>query len=169
MGGTMTTIRDHVMEFHKAFRQPINTIPHVPSTEHVRLRLRLIKEEFIELFEACATANGWKRHDATKHNRAEIERASSILSAVIARVEASDVDLVELVDAMADLDYVVEGSRLECGVNGPAVADEVHRSNMAKLGPDGNPNYREDGKVIKPTGWTPPDIAGVLRAQGWRP
>lgn len=43
-----------------------------------------------------------------------------------------------------------------------AVFDEVHRSNMAKLGPDGTPIRREDGKVLKPAGWTPPDIAGVL-------
>jgi predicted HAD superfamily Cof-like phosphohydrolase len=42
-----------------------------------------------------------------------------------------------------------------------AVFTEVHRSNMAKL-VDGRVLRREDGKIIKPPGWTPPDIAGVL-------
>lgn len=42
------------------------------------------------------------------------------------------------------------------------VIEEVHRSNMAKLWSDGKPHYRADGKVAKPEGWTPPDIAGVL-------
>lgn len=43
-----------------------------------------------------------------------------------------------------------------------AVFAEVHRSNMAKRMPDGTVRYREDGKVEKPPGWTPPDIASVL-------
>jgi predicted HAD superfamily Cof-like phosphohydrolase len=43
-----------------------------------------------------------------------------------------------------------------------AVFAEVHRSNMAKLMPDGTVLRRADGKVEKPSGWTPPDIAGIL-------
>ena len=42
----------------------------------------------------------------------------------------------------------------------------VHVSNMAKLGPDGKPIYREDGKILKPEGWQPPDIGAVLDAHG---
>jgi predicted HAD superfamily Cof-like phosphohydrolase len=44
------------------------------------------------------------------------------------------------------------------------VFEEVHRSNMAKL-VDGKPLKRADGKVIKPEGWTPPDIEGVIKKQ----
>jgi predicted HAD superfamily Cof-like phosphohydrolase len=33
---------------------------------------------------------------------------------------------------------------------------------MAKVGEDGKPKYREDGKVAKPEGWQPPDIAGII-------
>lgn len=43
-----------------------------------------------------------------------------------------------------------------------AIFTEVHRSNMAKLGEDGKPIYREDGKVIKPANWQPPNIMSVL-------
>lgn len=79
-----------------------------------------------------------------------------------------NVDLVEFADALADLDYVIEGTRLEFGINGAPIAAEVHRSNLSKLGPNG-PMLREDGKILKPPGWTPPDIAGELRKQGWQP
>jgi hypothetical protein len=74
------------------------------------------------------------------------------------------VDMVELADGFADLDYVVEGARLEFGIHGQEIADEVQRANMAKVGGP----IREDGKRLKPAGWKPPDIAGVLRAQGWK-
>ena len=63
-----------------------------------------------------------------------------------------------------DLDYVVEGTRLEFEIDGGPIAVEVHRSNMAKVGGP----VREDGKRLKPPGWTPPDIAGELRKQGWK-
>lgn len=43
-----------------------------------------------------------------------------------------------------------------------AILEEVHRSNMAKLGPDGEVIRRADGKVMKPEGWQPPQIAAVL-------
>lgn len=53
-----------------------------------------------------------------------------------------------------------------------ALWDEVQRSNEAKAieQPDGSFKVvrRADGKILKPPGWTPPDIAGVLRAHGWK-
>lgn len=47
-------------------------------------------------------------------------------------------------------------------INLDVLLEEVHRANMSKLGPDGKPIYRADGKVLKPKGWTAPDVAGVL-------
>jgi predicted HAD superfamily Cof-like phosphohydrolase len=46
-----------------------------------------------------------------------------------------------------------------------AVLHEVHRSNMSKLGSDGKPLIREDGKVLKSERYFPPDIESVLRRQ----
>lgn len=43
--------------------------------------------------------------------------------------------------------------------------DEVHRSNMDKLGPDGKPIYREDKKVLKPEGWEPPNLIPIIEKQ----
>lgn len=54
----------------------------------------------------------------------------------------------------------------EHGVDLNAVLAEIARSNMSKLGADGKPIYREDGKVLKGPNYSPPDIAGVLQAQG---
>lgn len=67
-------------------------------------------------------------------------------------------DLVATIDGLCDLLCVVYGAAVEFGVNLAPFWDEVHRSNMAKVG---GPT-REDGKKLKPEGWAPPDIVGVL-------
>ena len=75
-------------------------------------------------------------------------------------------DLVEIADALADIIYIACGTAVAYGIPLDRVFDEVHASNMSKLGPDGRPIYREDGKVLKPTGWRPPDISSVLYGDG---
>lgn len=74
----------------------------------------------------------------------------------------NDNDLVEIADALADIIYIACGTAVSYGIPLDKVFEEVHRSNMAKL-VDGKPLKRADGKVIKPEGWTPPDVAGVLK------
>lgn len=74
---------------------------------------------------------------------------------------ASGLDLARVADDLADIAYVVEGACLEFGIDSAAVLAEVHRANMAKVGGP----VREDGKILKPEGWKPPDIAGVLARQ----
>lgn len=73
-------------------------------------------------------------------------------------------DFIEVADALADLIYIACGTAASYGIPLNAIFEEVHRSNMAKL-VDGKPLKREDGKVIKPEGWTPPDIEGVIKKQ----
>jgi predicted HAD superfamily Cof-like phosphohydrolase len=72
---------------------------------------------------------------------------------------------VETFDALLDLQYVLDGAFLALGFH--RMKDdglkEVHRSNMSKLGPDGLPVLREDGKVMKGDAFEPPDLASVLR------
>lgn len=70
---------------------------------------------------------------------------------------------VEMVDALADLLYVTYGFFHAIGVNADEVFDEVHRSNMSKLGADGKPIYREDGKILKGPDYFPPDISRLLK------
>lgn len=71
-------------------------------------------------------------------------------------------DVVEVLDALTDLQYVLDGAYLSFGLHGVkhAAFDEVHRSNMSKLGADGKPIRRpEDGKVMKGPGYFKPDLS----------
>lgn len=71
-------------------------------------------------------------------------------------------DLVETLDALIDLQYVLDGAFLSFGLQSvkQAAFDEVHRSNMSKLGEDGKPIRRpEDGKVLKGPHYFAPDMA----------
>ena len=72
-------------------------------------------------------------------------------------------DLVEVLDALADIGYILAGTIINHGMQGiyDDVFNEVHRSNMAKL-VDGKVLRREDGKVLKPEGWQPPQLAQFL-------
>lgn len=70
-------------------------------------------------------------------------------------------DLENLAKELADIIYIVCGTAVSYGIPLDRVFDEVHRSNMAKL-VDGKPIRREDGKILKPEGWTPPDVKKIL-------
>lgn len=69
--------------------------------------------------------------------------------------------LVDLADALADMVYIIYGTALTYGIDLDSVLEEVHRSNMTKLGPEG-PIRRHDGKVLKPDGFEPPDLKRIL-------
>ena len=71
-------------------------------------------------------------------------------------------DIVEIADALTDILYVVYGAGHAYGIDLDDCFDEVHRSNMSKLGEDGKPIYREDGKVMKGPKYSAPDLEGVI-------
>lgn len=71
-------------------------------------------------------------------------------------------DLVGVADALADIVYVAYGTAHVHGIDLDAVLEEVHRSNMTKLGADGRPLRRADGKVLKGPHYSPPDLISVL-------
>ena len=73
-------------------------------------------------------------------------------------------DIVEVADAITDCLYVLIGTALQFGIADKLEAcfDEVHRSNMSKLGNDGYPIMREDGKVMKGENYTRPDLKSIL-------
>jgi predicted HAD superfamily Cof-like phosphohydrolase len=71
--------------------------------------------------------------------------------------------IVDIADSLADMMYVIAGAGLEYGIDLDAVMVEIHRSNMSKVNATtGKIVRREDGKILKPDGWTPPDVRGVL-------
>ncbi|MBK9273599.1 MAG: nucleoside triphosphate pyrophosphohydrolase family protein [Flavobacteriales bacterium] len=73
-------------------------------------------------------------------------------------------DLVEVADALGDILYILCGTLLKHGLEHKIdeVFREIQRSNMSKLGADGRPIRRDDGKVMKGPAYFPPDIARIL-------
>jgi len=77
-------------------------------------------------------------------------------------VEAGD--MVEVLDALCDIQYVLDGAFLEFGLHPvkDAAFAEVQASNMSKLGEDGRPILREDGKILKGPNFRPPNLAQFI-------
>ena len=77
---------------------------------------------------------------------------------------AENNDLVEVADALGDMLYILCGTIIEHGMQDKieAVFNEIQRSNMSKLGADGTPVFREDGKVLKGPNYFKPNIAEIL-------
>ncbi|WP_196895125.1 pyrophosphohydrolase domain-containing protein [Aureivirga marina] len=73
-------------------------------------------------------------------------------------------DLVEVADALGDMLYILCGTMLTHGMQHKIeeVFDEIQRSNMSKLGEDGKPIYREDGKVLKGPNYFKPNIKEII-------
>lgn len=74
-------------------------------------------------------------------------------------------DLIEIADALGDMMYILCGTIIEHGLQHKIeeVFDEIQRSNMSKLGEDGKPIYREDGKVMKGPNYFKPNFSEILR------
>jgi predicted HAD superfamily Cof-like phosphohydrolase len=77
---------------------------------------------------------------------------------------AGDEDLIEILDSLADQLYILFGTICKHGLQNHIVNafDLVHQNNMSKLGPDGNPILREDGKIIKPQGFKKVELKDIL-------
>ena len=76
----------------------------------------------------------------------------------------ADRDMIQIADALTDLLYVVYGAGHAFGLDLDECFEEVHRSNMSKLGENGRPIHREDGKVMKGPGYFEPDLESILGA-----
>jgi len=79
---------------------------------------------------------------------------------------ANNNDMVEVADALGDMLYILCGTIIEHGMQHKieAVFEEIQRSNMSKLGEDGQPIYREDGKVLKGPNYFKPRIQQILES-----
>ena len=77
---------------------------------------------------------------------------------------AKENDLVEIGDALGDMLYILCGTIISHGFQDKmeSIFDEIQRSNMSKLGEDGKPIYREDGKVMKGPNYFKPNLTKIL-------
>lgn len=149
---------NQVAAFHTTFHHPVLPSPQIPDEKRCQLRVNLLAEELKELEEAIA-----------------------------------DKDLVAVADALCDLQYVLSGAVLEFGFASkfPALFNEVQRSNMSKacnsreeaeatvkhyaetkgencfIKQEGDLFLvfrQEDHKTMKSVGYSPADLAGILKA-----
>lgn len=128
-----------VEKFHEAFNVDIQS----KATEDLmRLRLKLIREEFLEL--------------------------QDIMSIIIYKLskgsEIAKAEWIETLDGMADLQVVLSGTAVAVKElrNFAEAFFRVHESNMSKLGEDGKPILREDGKVLKGPNYKPPVLDDLV-------
>jgi predicted HAD superfamily Cof-like phosphohydrolase len=77
---------------------------------------------------------------------------------------AENNDLIEVADALGDMLYILCGTIIEHGMQDKMedIFNEIQRSNMSKLGTDGKPIYRADGKVLKGPNYFKPNILEIL-------
>jgi predicted HAD superfamily Cof-like phosphohydrolase len=134
----MNYMQWRVREFHDAMGA---TIGEGPAIRDRALRVKLILEEAFEFMEACGLHN------------------DGLGAACDCRI--SEPNLVAAVDALCDLLYVTFGAAVAFGVDLSPFFDEVHRSNMTKVGGP----VREDGKVLKPDTYEPPNLLPELVRQ----
>lgn len=149
----MSTYSD-VRDFHVLFGRPARARPVQLPRHELALRLRLIAEEFCELVEAlvghdspflCMTVSECVNHAA---------------------LHAQPYDAAEVAKEAVDLKYVVNGTGVQAGIDIDAAWRVVHESNMAKVGPHGEVLIDADGKILKPPGWWPPDVAAAIGLGG---
>ena len=74
-------------------------------------------------------------------------------------------NLVEIADALGDMLYILCGTIISHGLQDKIeeIFQEIQSSNMSKLGENGKPIYREDGKVLKGPNYFKPDIGKILK------
>ena len=79
---------------------------------------------------------------------------------------AQDNDLIEIGDALGDMFYILCGTMITHGMQDVMsdVFQTIQDSNMSKLGEDGKPIYREDGKVMKGPNYFKPDLEKIITA-----
>ncbi len=97
-------------------------------------------------------------------SKLQLLRAKLIKEEITETLEAMlNDDIVEIADGIVDSVVVLLGCAVTYGIDIRPIWNEVHKTNMAKKGG----KRREDGKLLKPEGWMPPDIYPILEAQGW--
>jgi len=110
-------------------------------------------------------ANG---HDVPEHPRIPTFSVSSLRMKLLHeefseyREAENKRSIIDIADALADIVYIAIGTAVLYGIPFDKVFEEVHRSNMSKMGADGRPVRRADGKIMKGENFTPPDIEGII-------
>lgn len=139
-----------VENFHVAMGQ---TVGETPAIRDADLRASLILEEAIETVVAIV---------GSKKALALVEKVHGQVQDQLFRPGGKGMapDLVEAIDGLCDLEYVLQGTAVAFGIDLEPFFDEVHQTNLEKV----TGEVRSDGKRLKPPGWKPPRIKEMLEA-----
>lgn len=148
--------QDDVRQFMAAFKQALPVIPQWPDQATMDLRVRMESEEYVERMEALGYGV------SVFVNRLDPNEMVQAIFRAVVPPQTARKDFAESADGAIDQMYVLIGSLLAMGIDMWPLWAEVQRANMAKAG-----GPVVNGKQLKPEGWQPPDIAGLLKAQGW--
>jgi len=146
-----------VREFCRLAGEPVNDAPAPPSPREAVLRASFILEEVFELFAALGVRVVVR--EATGPDGLFCDASVVDYSDLQVEATGAQPNLVEITDALRDLEYHIYGTELSLGVHDASDATflEVHRSNMEKrFGCGGD-------KAVKPKDWKPPAIRDILR------
>jgi NTP pyrophosphatase (non-canonical NTP hydrolase) len=132
------TYEQSLSEFHRKFKLPVEVDFH--NEEQWRLCLRLIQEELTELCDAVESS--LSNHQSTGGLLFPLDRE-------------------EILKELADLQYVVSHLAVRFNLPITAAFNRVHQSNLSKLDDNGEPIFREDGKVLKGPNYKAPDMSGL--------
>ena len=162
----MTTHADKVREFYEKYQQEQFLADDGAAAsledmgnDRVDLRMKLIAEEFFELVAAVYNDQAAYELESTWNN---------LFSDGVMDERRNDV--VAAADATGDLRYVIEGFDLEAGIPAEKVFDEIHSSNLSKLGKDGFPiisdgTLKPKGKILKGEDFFEPDLKAVIEGR----
>jgi predicted HAD superfamily Cof-like phosphohydrolase len=144
-------LRHNVTQLHRHFGLPARETPTELSLEEIKFRSSLLVEEVLEALEASGVPidGELRRH----------------LAKAIEATDAETFDLPSYIHELGDIDYVNEGTRVSCGVQGLPIMRAIAQANAAK---SSGGFLSTSGKIVKPVGWVPPDIKAELTKQGWR-
>lgn len=165
-----------VRAFMAAFNQPMPSKPQWPDQETMDLRVRLVAEEFCEwLRDSGYERNVWIAHyEETLPLNGGLREIFSWAHDPDTADTIGERSMPKSADALIDMLYVTIGSLLAMGIDMWPLWAEVQRANMAKSvdsvkAADDRKirGLSRAEKVTKPEGWKPPDIAGLLKNQGW--
>lgn len=159
----MKTTLQRVRQFHQAFGIEDPKLPSVPTPN---------KEEAVQL---AVLAGQMQLIAQTCHRLAEKSHCKSFLRLQLIQEELAELaeafsteNPVDVLDALTDIQYVLDGTYLTCGMDDglkEAAFDEVQKSNLSKLGEDGKPILNEAGRIQKGPNFFRPNLLKIYQEQ----
>ena len=151
-----------VRTFMYACDQTVNDKPTVPSSDDIYLRVQLTLEELTEFIFAAfdgQISKSTELNDALQHLAFAANRIQEAKDNGIA---LDSPDMLGMLDALTDIEYVNLGAFATFGFDGEEAFRRVHESNMSKVMPSGKVIKNENGKVLKPDTFIPVDLTGLV-------